>query len=256
MKYGLSTKPRRQLTAPVLLTRLGNLEGNTGVRKRERGSMGGGMDVRSKARPLASKARPLASFAASRLLVSACLAAAGVGLLAASAWASVPFFPVPMTMETLAVLLIGGALGPKLGVAAVASYLALGMAGAPVFHNGTGGLAVLLGPTGGYLVGFLAMAAVMGLAGARARARGRSCGRGRFVSLREAAILALGAVLAEAVLYAVGLLWLALELGHLEQAVEVGLVPFLLGDALKAAVAVAALVSTSGVRLRLESRLF
>ena len=70
----------------------------------------------------------------------------GVGLLTASAYLSVPFYPVPLTMQTLAVLLIGGLLGPTLGASSVAGYLALGAAGAPVFHNGLGGAAVLVGP--------------------------------------------------------------------------------------------------------------
>jgi biotin transport system substrate-specific component len=63
------------------------------------------------------------------------LVLAGIGILAASAWLSVPFYPVPLTMQTLAVLLVGGALGPALGVSAVVGYLALGALGAPVFHG-------------------------------------------------------------------------------------------------------------------------
>jgi biotin transport system substrate-specific component len=173
----------------------------------------------------------------------AALVLAGVGILAASAWLSVPFYPVPLTMQTLAVLLIGGMLGPVLGVSAVAGYLALGAIGAPVFHNGLGGLAVLGGPTGGYLVGFLLAAFLMGWAARLAGpARPGHTGiRARARAGRRLILLALGAIAASAAIYAVGLPWLAL-VAHLgfQKTIDVGLVPFLLGDALKAAVAVGA----------------
>jgi biotin transport system substrate-specific component len=160
----------------------------------------------------------------------------GIGVLTASAWLSVPFYPVPLTMQTLAVLLVGGLLGPRRGMAAVAGYLALGLAGAPVFHGGLGGPAVLAGPTGGYLVGFLPAALLMGLAAHRALGAAR-----QLRPLGQFLVLAAGAVLAEAVIYCLGVPWLALvgRLG-LHEAAAVGLVPFLLGDLLKAAVAVGA----------------
>ncbi|OFW61270.1 MAG: hypothetical protein A2133_10645 [Actinobacteria bacterium RBG_16_64_13] len=166
------------------------------------------------------------------------MVATSVGILTASAWLSVPFYPVPLTMQTLAVLLIGGLMGPRLGVASVAAYLVLGLTGAPVFHSGTGGAAVLIGPTGGYLFGFLAAAFLMGLAASRAR----TVGRGRGAVIREFAILALGALLAEIAIYAVGLPWLAVAFtGSLSRAVAVGAVPYLLGDLLKMAVAIGAI---------------
>jgi biotin transport system substrate-specific component len=140
-------------------------------------------------------------------------------------------------MQTLAVLLVGGLLGPRLGVASVASYLALGLAGAPVFHGGTGGPAVLLGPTGGYLLGFLPAVFLMGLAAARTR----SAGPARSGVIREMALLSAGALMAEAAIYALGLPWLASFTGSLSRAVAVGAVPFLLGDLLKTAVAIGAL---------------
>jgi biotin transport system substrate-specific component len=166
----------------------------------------------------------------------AALVFAGIGILAASAWLSVPFYPVPLTMQTLAVLLIGGALGPALGVSAVVGYLAIGALGAPVFHGGLGGVLVLGGPTGGYLMGFLPAVLVMGWA---ARLAGR--GGAGIPAYRRLLVLSLGAVAASAAIYALGLPWLALFTGlDLERAAAVGLVPFLLGDALKAAVAVGA----------------
>ena len=176
----------------------------------------------------------------------AVLVLTGIGILAASAWLSVPFYPVPLTMQTLAVLLIGGALGPIMGVSAVAGYLALGALGAPVFHGGLGGLVVLGGPTGGYLVGFLPAVFLMGWA-ARLAEPPRSVGHegdadaGGARAYRRLLILALGAVAASASIYAFGLPWLSVfaDLG-LQRTLAVGLVPFLLGDALKAAVAVGA----------------
>jgi biotin transport system substrate-specific component len=166
------------------------------------------------------------------------LAVAGVGLLAASAWLSIPFYPVPLTMQTLAVLLLGAVLGPRLGVASVLGYLALGVSGAPVFHGGLGGPAVIAGPTGGYLLGFVPAVFVMGWAAQRTR----TSSRGWRAKVQDLGMLAIGALLAEASIYAVGIPWLAAVYtgGDLGRAATVGAVPYLLGDALKAAVAVAA----------------
>jgi biotin transport system substrate-specific component len=160
-------------------------------------------------------------------------------VLTASSWLSVPFYPVPLTMQTLAVLLVGGLLGSRLGVATVASYLVLGLTGAPVFHGGTGGPAAILGPDGGYLIGFLPAAFLMGWVASRARAP-RLLRRGL---LAELAVLSVGALLAEAAVYALGVPWLAFAYlgGNLSHAAAVGLLPFLIGDLLKAAVAIGAI---------------
>lgn len=181
------------------------------------------------------------------VVLSAGLVAAGIGLLTAGAWLSVPFFPVPITMQTLAVLVVGGLLGSKLGPATVVGYLALGLTGAPVFSRGLGGPAVLAGPTGGYLIGFIAAAFVMGLVADRVRA----WAPGRAGSLRRLSALAAGAVVAEIAIYAGGIPWLALVGGlSLGQAVTVGLVPFLLGDLLKMAVAIGAVHGGRGLLAR------
>lgn len=172
----------------------------------------------------------------------------GIGILTAGAWLSVPFYPVPLTLQTLAVLLIGGLMGPALGVSAVAGYLALGAMGAPLFHNGLGGLAVLSGPTGGYLVGFLLAVLIMGLA-SRWAMRGRAAGeagdgagcRGR-QGWGALLVLAVGAAVATVAIYAVGVPWLAVFTGSdLSGALAVGAAPFVLGDTLKAAVAIGAI---------------
>ncbi len=136
-----------------------------------------------------------------------------------------PFWPVPMTMQTLAVLALAAAMGPRLGMAAVALYLAEGALGLPVFagtpERGIG-LAYMAGPTGGYLLGFLLAAAAVGHLA-------EGCGR-RLLPL-------LGVmVIGTALIHLPGVLWLSVFTG-LEKAVMVGLVPFIAGDLLKAALA-------------------
>jgi biotin transport system substrate-specific component len=168
-------------------------------------------------------------------LVKIALVTTGMGVLTAGAWVSAPFYPVPMTMQTLAVLLVGGLLGPKLGSLSVVSYLVIGFCGAPVFHNGLGGLTILVGPTAGYLLGFVPAAFLMGLASRR----GSGPATGRLAVVRQLGRLTAGAVLAELAIYALGLPWLAVSVGlSLEKAVAVGLAPFVLGDVVKMTVAV------------------
>jgi biotin transport system substrate-specific component len=159
----------------------------------------------------------------------------------------VPFYPVPLTMQTLAVLLIGGLLGPRLGAATVVGYLGLGLAGAPVFHSGLAGPAVLAGPTGGYLIGFVPAAFLMGYAVRWAMTRRSLTG--------QFALLATGAIVAEAAIYAVGLPWLAVLVtgGDLARAAAVGAVPYLLGDLLKAAVAIGAIRAGSRYKRKAAS---
>ncbi len=151
------------------------------------------------------------------------LALLGSWLLAASAQVSVPMWPVPATLQSLVVLLLGALGGPALGLASVAAYLAQGAAGLPFFANGTGGPAVLVGPTAGYLLGFAMAAWVAGLA------RGRG-------AWTQAGVL-LGAHL---VLFVPGVAWLATFLG-LERAVQMGFVVFLPGTLVKTALAFALL---------------
>ncbi len=134
-----------------------------------------------------------------------------------------PFTPVPLTGQTLAVLLIGAALGPRKGAASLFVYLVQGLIGLPFFAGGTSGSAVVLGPTGGYLVGFIAASYLVGALSAR--------GLDRRVGSALLAFLA-----GEAVIYLFGVAWLSLFLG-LKGALLAGLLPFLVGDALKLAAA-------------------
>jgi len=152
---------------------------------------------------------------------------AGSLLLTLSAKFQVPFYPVPMTLQPLVVLLLGVALGSRLGLATVLFYLAQGVAGLPVFagtpEKGIG-LAYMVGPTGGYLLGFAAAAFVTGWLAERG-----------FDRSRFGALLAMS--LGMAVIYAFGLLWLGVFVGYNGTLFTLGLTPFILGDALKIALA-------------------
>lgn len=163
-----------------------------------------------------------------RPIAQAAAIVAGAALTALCAQVSIPWWPVPFTLQTLAVVLTGVALGSRLGLASQATYLLAGLAGAPVFAEFKAGPAALLGPTGGYLIGFLAMAYLCGLAAERGQDR-------------KPLALALHIGLAHLALYACGALWLSLFLpGGLPSALAAGVLPFLLGDFVKSIVAAAA----------------
>jgi biotin transport system substrate-specific component len=174
--------------------------------------------------PLASVLWPASG--QSRLLRALALVVLGSLLLTASAKIMVPFWPVQMSMQTFAVLIIGAAYGSRLAFATVAAYLAQGAAGLPVFGLG-GGLAYFAGPTGGYLVGFLVAATLVGWLAER--------GFGRHVVTALVAFLA-----GDAVIFLFGVGWLAVLIGP-GPAIAGGLVPFLPAEVLKIALAVALL---------------
>ena len=150
----------------------------------------------------------------------------GTALLTLSAKVQVPFWPVPMTMQTFVVLMLGAVYGPRLGVATVLAYIAEGAMGLPVFVSGAG-LAYLAGPTGGYLAGFVAAAYLVGMLAER--------GFDRRPLTTLVAFLA-GTV----VLFGLGVVWLSVLFGF-DKAIAVGVVPFVPGEVLKIALAVAAL---------------
>jgi len=158
----------------------------------------------------------------------------GIVVLWVSAKIKVPFWPVPMTLQTFAVMAIAAAYGSRLGVATVIAYLAAGMAGLPVFTNtppAMAGPAYLLGPTGGFLVGFVVAAFIVGYAADRHWDRS--------VPKLLAAML-----VAEVAVFCLGLAWLGLAvpaLGYSWQLLEAGLYPFILGDLLKVLIAALAI---------------
>jgi biotin transport system substrate-specific component len=135
------------------------------------------------------------------------------------------FTPVPVTGQTLAVLLAGGVLGWKRGAASQALYVALGAVGLPFYAGGDGGWEAATGSTAGYLVGFVLAAALVG----------------RLAELRQdrAVLTSVPAMLAgSAVIYTAGVWWLARSIGvSATEAIELGLVPFLVGDLVKLAIA-------------------
>ena len=154
--------------------------------------------------------------------------------LAAQVSVPVPLSPVPMTLQPLAVLAVGGLLGAQGGVASLVLYLALGIAGLPVFAGGSGGLIHVLGPTGGYLLAFPLAAGVVGaLAGPTAGV------------LRVLLACAVGMV----VIHAGGTAQLAILGGDPGFALRAGFVPFLTGDLLKVGIA-AAVILGLGPKLR------
>lgn len=161
------------------------------------------------------------------------LAIAGSLLLTVAAKVQIPFYPVPITMQTLVVLLIGLAYGWKLGTLTLLLYLTQGLLGLPVFagtpEKGLG-LAYLLGPTGGYLVGFVVAAAVCGWLAERGWARN--------ITTTVAAML-----IGNLIIYTCGLAWLGSLIGWDKPILALGLYPFLLGDLFKIVVAVGLLPS-------------
>lgn len=155
------------------------------------------------------------------------LALAGSILLTISAKIQVPFYPVPMTMQTFVVLSLGMAYGWRLGAATVLFYLAQGAMGLPVFvgtpEKGIG-LAYMAGSTGGYLLGFVAAAALVGWLAERGWDR-------------NIGTTALAMLLGNIVIYLPGLLWLGTLFGWDKPILAWGLTPFVLGDLTKLALA-------------------
>jgi biotin transport system substrate-specific component len=140
----------------------------------------------------------------------------------------VPGSPVPVTGQTFGVLLVGGALGFRRGLAAVALYVAIGLIGFPFFAENRGGVSVILGATGGYIVGFLVAGALVG--------RLAELGWDRRI------VGALGAMaIGNVVIYLIGVPWL-MAVAHYDLATGIakGLTPFLIGDGLKLILAAAA----------------
>ncbi|CAL9420606.1 biotin transporter BioY [Streptomyces atacamensis] len=169
-----------------------------------------------------------ASTAARARLRDAALVLGGAALTGVAAQLAVPVpgSPVPVTGQTFAALLLGAGLGPRRALASMGLYAAAGVAGMPWFAEGASGAAM---PSFGYIIGMLLAAVAVGALARRGGDRG---------VLRTAGTMAVGT----AIIYAVGVPYLALATGmSVGQAVAAGLVPFLIGDALKAALAMGAL---------------
>ena len=141
-------------------------------------------------------------------------------LLAISAKVKIPFYPVPMTMQTFVVLFLGLSFGYKIGLATVSLYLIEGIMGLPVFSNSPErgiGLAYFTGPTMGYLIGFLF-----------------ACSLASFVKIEDNyAIIFLKLILSVSTIYILGILWLGVIIGWDKPLVELGVKPFLLAEIFK-----------------------
>ena len=160
-----------------------------------------------------------------RMMVFASLLAA---LMAAGAYLAIPIGPVPIVLQNMFVLLAGLLLGSRWGVASVAVYLLTGACGLPVFAGGLAGIGRIVGPTGGYLIGYLPAVFITGYISEKAAKR------------TGYDILAM--ICGTIVLYACGLAWLKILTGMTwSKTMMVGMYPFLIGDALK--IAAAALIA-------------
>lgn len=157
----------------------------------------------------------------------------GSALLAVSAKVQVPFWPVPMTMQTLVVLMIGMAYGWRLGMATVALYLAEGFAGLPVFAGASAGPAYFMSPTAGYLAGFVMSAGLLGWLAERGWDRSLP---------RTLIAMTIGHLL----IFVPGVLWLS-NLFGMEKAIAVGLVPFIAATLLKTLLGTALIKAAWGV---------
>ncbi|WP_299303125.1 biotin transporter BioY [uncultured Litoreibacter sp.] len=174
-----------------------------------------------------------AATGADTLLKKTLMVVGGSMFIAIAAQFSVPFIPVPLTLQTLAILIVGLSFGSRLGALTVVAYLLEGAAGLPVFANG-GSAAALVGPTAGFLFGFIALAYIAGFVAERTK--------NTFVMIG-------GALLASVVLYIPGVAWpmalaemFAIEGKWVASSASTiwtyWVSPFLLGDAVKAILAV------------------
>lgn len=162
-----------------------------------------------------------------RTVTNIALVVVGTAIMALAAKIQVPFFPVPMTLQTLAVFAISAAYGRNLAVATMLLYLAQGAMGIPVFAGPEAGIAYMMKGTAGYLVGFVVAAAIIGEAADR--------------GLSQRPFTMFGVIVAaDVVVFALGFAWLSTLIGA-EKAWQFGVVPFVLGDLFKIAIATAAI---------------
>ncbi|WP_438960323.1 biotin transporter BioY [Nereida sp.] len=155
------------------------------------------------------------------------LVVVGIAALAIAAKVKIPMIPVPMTLGTLAVLTVGAAYGPRLGLVTIIGYMILGAAGFDVFASsaaGVSGIEYMMGGTGGYLVGYVLATLALGVLA-------------RMGWDRSAAKMAAAMLIGNALIYIPGLLWLGTLYGWDKPILEWGLTPFIYGDLLKLAIA-------------------
>lgn len=172
-----------------------------------------------------------AIFPKSTLATNALLALTGVAFLSAMAQIALPIpgSPVPVTGQTLGALLIGASYGRALGASTFALYLAIGIAGAPVFSQQGHGIAKLIGPTGGYLIGMLLATVVLSFLASK-----------RWDKKVHTAVASM--IIGQIIIFVPGLLWLQQSTGKdWSWTINAGLTPFIFGEILKIAIAASAL---------------
>ena len=156
----------------------------------------------------------------SKIIKSLSIIFFGSLILAISAKIKIPFYPVPMTMQTFVVLFLGMTFGYKIGVATVSLYLLEGIVGLPVFSNSPErgvGLVYFTGPTMGYLIGFIS-----------------ACFLASFIRKSDNYfIIFLRLILSVSTIYILGILWLGMLIGWDKPLIELGLIPFLIAELLK-----------------------
>ena len=156
-----------------------------------------------------------------RMVYAALMAA----LTAAGAYIAIPIGPVPIVLQNLFIMLAGLLLGGRWGLISVSVYLLAGAVGMPVFAGGTGGIGKFVGPTGGYLLGFAAAAYLIGVLSQRGR--------------RTVVADVLAMIAGTLVIYVFGVAWLQVITGmSISKAIAIGMLPFLIGDAIKIAAAI------------------
>ncbi len=143
--------------------------------------------------------------------------------IAAQLYLPLPFSPVPITGQTFAVLFLAALYGNNRGGLTVLTYLILGIIGRPVFASGAFGIATIIGPTGGYLVGFLPAAYIVGFLSKRRWDR-------------QAWSTAMSMIIGNIIIYLSGTAWLSQFVGW-DHVLQLGIIPFLIGDAAKIALA-------------------
>ncbi len=145
-------------------------------------------------------------------------------LIVIGAYVIIPIGPVPIALQSLFILLAGLLLGPTWGLACIGLYTTFGILGLPVFSGGGAGIGHILGPTGGYIIGFIPAVFILGIVSGRKR-----------MLLRDIAAVIAGSL----IIYAAGIPWLKYVLNLTwDKAVAAGMLPFLPGDAAKAGIAV------------------
>ena len=164
---------------------------------------------------------------AARRASQVALVVLGIALLAISAKIKVPMWPVPITMGTFAVLSLGAAYGPRLGLVTILGYMGIGALGFDVFAGSSAeaaGIDYMMGGTGGYLLGYVLATVLLGALAQRGW--DRSMGK-----------MAVAMLLGNVLIYVPGLFWLGALYGWDKPILQWGLTPFLLGDAIKLALA-------------------